>query len=364
VRLRQITMDLAARERVKQLRYFVWALAKGRGDLVASLAAAESARFDGSAPDALRVLKAAVAAGTTTSPGWAQELAGYYSLTSEWVRSTTDASLLGALPYTRVPFQTRTLIEGTPAVATFIDEGAPIPMSRFSLSNTATLARAKCAALIAVTSETMEIAKPANLESMDDALRRAVVRGIDHAMLDPDVAASGSIPASLLHGVNAIPSTGNSAAAVEADIANLVGAHTVTGADPARLAIAGHPDLFLSMSKLRNNGQRVFPDIGVAGGEIMGVPAYASIGCIRATGSPNEKFLACLAGDRILVADDGLAVFSASDQAAVQMVDAPVNGAASVVSMFQTHSTAVKCVRYINFQRAADNAVSWLVPQV
>lgn len=354
-RLGELTQAKMHRVKGYDFAAYVWLLLKHGANRLGD-AAGESGRFDLAAPNVGRVLKAAVAAGTTSDPSWAAPLSEYASLTREFLHAVNAQSLVGVLPARRVPFQTRTLIENAAADAAFVAEGAPIPASRLDLSRTTTMEARRIAGLAFFTRELFATFSTTTAASLIESLGRSLKRGLDRAMLSEDAAGAG--PAGLLNGVAAVPSTGATAAAVEADFKALFARLTGDESDLKRAVVAMTPTTALHITTLRSGGVRVFPDITATGGEVWGVPVHTTAGAVR-SGSPSENIVALLDGERILLADDDLIVVEASDAAAVQMDSAPGAGAASLVSMFHTHTRALKFSRYLDW-RTDGRAVAWM----
>jgi hypothetical protein len=125
-----------------------------------------------------------------------------------------------------------------------------------------------------------------------------------------------------------------------------------------------HPTEALTLSTLvTTEGVPAFPQLGATGGSILGIPAVTSVGAAR-SGSPSERVFAVVDGAQILVADDNAIEVSASNVASLQLDSATTQDArdgtsTSVISLFQTDSTAVKIGRTINWERAQDAAVAW-----
>ena len=342
----------------------VWLIARHKGHL--GLAAAESPRFKLSSPNLERVLKAAVAAGSTGSADWGDDVANFYSIASEWISSVSRRTILGRLATVRVPFLTRSVIETAAASAVFVKPGGAIPARKLGLDDTATLERFKLGTIIAFTSESFVSWSPAIQQNLNDRLGLAVARGLDQGFVDPDSAgAADETPASVLNGVSPLGDFTNTAAGAIADVATLLAAHVDAGSDLDRVLLCMHPSTALALSLMQSSGNYTFPDLTAVGGSIVGVPVATSVACQR-SGSPSEKIVAALDGAKILSADDGGVEVTASDVAAFELLDNPTNlstGATTptnVVSMMQTNSTAIKVVRFVNFRRAVASGVSWM----
>jgi hypothetical protein len=102
------------------------------------------------------------------------------------------------------------------------------------------------------------------------------------------------------------------------------------------------------MATLRTSGTRVFPNIGLTGGDVLGVPALISL-------DAHNYFVAIDAGG-IVLADGGIEI-DVSDQSTIQQDDAPSAGPTNLVSLWQANAIALKVTRWISWARR-DDAVS------
>lgn len=312
-----------------------------------------------------RLMKAAVDGGTTQTGNWGENLTDLTHVAAEWVTLTQAETFIGKLPYTRVPFVRRTIKTPAPD-ATFVGPGVGIPAARITTDDTSYLKRTKVATIAPVTNELVRVWAPGTRENLDALLTRSVVRGMDKAALDPDAAAvADERPASLLNGVTPIGLLGTTVSAVLGQVQDMLEALVAGGSDLTAAMFVMHPYEAIRLSSLiTTEGAPAFPQLTAKGGSILGIPAAVSVGCTR-SGSPSERLFAVVDGAQILVADDGGIDVTASDLVTLQMDDAPTQDArdgtgTTLVSMFQTETTAIKVTRTINWERAQDAAVAWL----
>lgn len=357
-RVADLTAALRAKHPGRELAQFLYCV--GKGALFGVDPSVTAQRFRaGVVPN---ILKSAVAAGSASGSTWGGSLSDWYTLTREWVRLVSAKTILGRLDAMRVPFQTKTVVE--PGVTA--KYARALPVASASLTNTAKLDRLPIGCVTVFTRELFELWAPGTEQNLLRVLERALTRGADSAFIDVDSAAvAGERPASVLNGVAPLGSLTNTASGALSDIEDLLGAHVDAGSDGERIILAMHPSTCLALSILEStNGNRTFPNLGAFGGEILGVPVVTSVACVR-SGSPTERIVAALDGAKIVVADDDELEINTSTVATLEMDDAPTNDAttgtgANMVSLFQTHSLALKAVRTLNFQRAASSAVSWM----
>jgi hypothetical protein len=75
-----------------------------------------------------------------------------------------------------------------------------------------------------------------------------------------------------------------------------------------------------------------------------------------AAGSPNELQIALVTQEEVYLADDGGLSIDMSQEASVQMNDAPSAGAQSLVSLWQNNLVGIRAEQYINWApRRASN---------
>lgn len=367
-RLSDLTREMVHKSKMAGAMQYFWLLAKhnaGSPNTGLAMAAQEAKRFALTGGELERVLMAAVAVGTTTTAGWAQELSPYAGLTQEWVKSITAKTILGQLPYLRVPFRTSTIADVSPGSAAWVAEGMPIPASKMNLTKTAALDMKKVCALVPVTDELLESWGAAVQANLEDLISRTVRYAIDRSLLDPDQGVTTARPASLTNGIAAGQSTGSTAAQALADFkAMLTGPLTGTQ-DPSRVVIVMPPTSALFLSQLlTTGGSFAFPQLGALGGAISGVPVIVSPAAAM-IGSPNSNIVAAVDASRVIVADEGLMLVDVASAAAIELKDDPTNTgvggtvATSMVSMFQTHTKLLRISLYKNFIRANASAVSW-----
>ncbi len=354
-RLNQYTQELVTRRRHEDFDAYLWTIAKhtGHGKSL-SVGLRELERDRATARNLIAVVKGAVEIGTTTSTGWASELVPYAALTGDWVRSVSATTLLGQLATFRVPFDARVIVDGSTPAGGWVAEGQPIPMTRSSLTATPALPLKKVAAMIGVNDELLTSMHSANLSALGESASRNLRFNLDKLLVDPTITATTARPASLTNGIVATTSTGATALLVMADLRTMLQALLTDGSpDFSRVSIAMGPTTAMYLSSLlTTSGQFAFPALGLTGGSIWGIPTLVS--------KAAAGLIAVVDGSRILVADDGFMTVDVSSQAALQFSDAPSAGAASSISLFQTSTTVLRLVRYVNYQRATAGCVAWM----
>lgn len=344
----------------------VWLAAKGAASGNGALGELERLRN----PRLEALVKAGVGAAGTQSGTWGAELFTFDQLAAEWVTLLSQRTVRGRLQTVPVNFRTRTVVDSSTGTASFVGNGAAIPVQAFDLGATAVVEPLRLATIAVFTDESLKVWSPATMGNVERRLTLAVARGEDAAFLDPDSAASAGVrPPSVLNGIAPLGSISNSAASALAGVELILAGLVNSGSDLTQAAIAMHPRSALALSLMQvSNGNAAFPQLTATGGSICGVPVLTSVACTR-SGSPNERFIAALDGARIVTADEGRVGIDASRIASLQMDSAPTGSsttptATDQVSLFQTGATAVKVVRVCNWMRADDSAVAWVTSAV
>lgn len=182
----------------------------------------------------LEILRSASTQATTTTTGWAKELAGVaiYDLVQSITSQSAAADLIGrglrlnmdGIAEMRVPGRAL----NAAAAGMWVAEGAPAPARQQSFANSAILRPRKLEVIYAYTREQIE---SSNIEAIvRQTIGEATGLALDAKMFSAD-AASASAPAGLFAGTAALtPTASGGAAAMVGDIEQLIGALAANGA--------------------------------------------------------------------------------------------------------------------------------------
>jgi hypothetical protein len=303
------------------------------------------------ASELITATKALVPGATTFDPNWmgpAADMRLYSNGFLELVRPLeVPARLLGA---SRAPMNVnipRQTLEDDPTLD-WVGELRPAPVARFSF-DLEPIPPGKLAGIVAITKELARLGSAAQ-SIIERLLVRAAVRGTNSAFLDPTRAAVANVsPASITFGATEITSTGEDAAAVESDVKDLLAA--LSDGEPLRPYAVMSSSMALFLATLRtNNGTRVFPGVGLTGGDLLGVPILIA----------NEALnhLIVIDASGIVLADVGIEL-DAVQHASLQQDDAPSQGPTNLISLFQADAIALMVTRWISWTRRSD-AVAYL----
>ena len=155
-------------------------------------------------------------------------------------------------------------------------------------------------------------------------------------------------PASILDGVSALG--GGSPSGLEDDVEALVKAVRGGEAEAPVFIASLSGALYLATAR-SENGERLFPDVTLLGGELLGAPLLIA----SAAGSK----LIFMDGAALWYSDGGVELDRATD-AAFQFSDTPSADAANTVSLWQTNTIAFKAIQYVSWRLADATAIAYI----
>jgi HK97 family phage major capsid protein/HK97 family phage prohead protease len=348
---------------------FAQALVRGAFNPVQALACIHAdPRWMKETPELALVMKGAIAAGDTTTSGWASELVYAENLANEFIEYLRPKTIVGRIPnFRRVPFNVRVggLSGGTTGY--WVGQGKPIPVSK-GTSTSVSLGIAKVAGITAIDNELARLSTPSAELMIRDDLGRALIYVMDDSFINPNNGGVTNVsPASMLYGVAPVVPTGTTYAAMRTDLQTLMEAVFDGNIDTNGSVWIMSQTLALKLSMMVNAlDQKVNPDLTPQGGRFQGYEAIVSqVGQIA--GSPQHNdILIWLHPNEVFMADDGQVTIEASKEVALEMLDNPTNqstgstAATSMVSMFQTESMAIKAVRFVNWTKRRSLAAQWI----
>jgi HK97 family phage major capsid protein len=315
-------------------------------------------RWHDSTPEVELVLKAAVAAGTTTDATWAGPLAPITPLTSDFLALLRPQTILGKVDtFFKVPFNVSVASQTGGGTYQWVGQGAPKPVGKLQFG-TITLTILKCAGIIVITEELARTSTP----SAEEVIRRDMINGIaaflDTEFIDPTKAAvAGVSPGSVTNGVTPITTAGTSPANARTDIQALANAMTAALIPTAgAVLILSETNALALTNALNPLGQPLFPGMSQGGGMIMGYKAVAS----QAAGTT----VALVQPSAILYADDGGVTIDVSREASLQMdtaLDNPPLATTLLTSLWQMNLVGLRAERFINWKKARAGVVQYTV---
>jgi hypothetical protein len=269
--------------------------------------------------------------------------------------------IIGKLPHLRAtPFNTRIVTGIGGARGEWVVAGEPIPVSYGSFTLADALPIAKVSTIVVSSNELLRNSSPAAEMVLAADVGGALVQTTDLAFIDPSSGATASRPESVTYGSPQHESSGPSLDAIDADLKLLVLDLLNAGMTLETATWIVSPVTAASLAAMRGTGGApAFPGVSVTGGELLGLPCITS-SALNATGSPGERSIVLLESGQVDLADDNGGELDITEEASVQLDDAPGTGAQSLVSLWQNGMTGIKAARYLNWRRRHDGVASVL----
>ena len=338
---------------------FVKATALSHGNPLQAVEIAKSLNYG---PRVETVLKAAVAAGSTTSAGFTS-LIDPAIMAGEFIDLLRPATIVGRMSKVRnVPSNIKLLKATTGTSAAWIGEGKPAPITNAAVGDL-TVGDHKIGAISVFTEELLRRSEPAADAMVRDDMIATITAAVDVAFIDQANAGQvGVKPASIANAATTAATAGTTAAHVRTDVKAAKKAAIAANQPLDTACWVMHPASALALESMVNatTSVREFPLINsVSGGFFEGLPVIIST-AIPGTDVAGYDVILAVQGE-ILLAESGLAI-DASREASLEMDSAPTNDSAtptgtSLVSLWQTGSVAIKAIRGITWNRRRPTAV-------
>jgi HK97 family phage major capsid protein/HK97 family phage prohead protease len=350
---------------------YVKALVQGKGIPHLAMQIAEgNKQWHDQTPEVAMVLRNAVAAGDTTTAGWASELVYNQNLVSAFLEYLRPQTILGKIQgMTQVPFNVRWGTQTGGATGYWVGQGSPTPVSKLTTGSDS-LGIAKAAGLVVLDKELIMSSAPSAELLVRNDLAKTIAQFLDVQFIAPDYAAVANVnPASITNGVDPTAASGTAAANLRTDAQNLFATFDSNNLEGPDFVWITTPKIARAISlMLTSLGEPLYPTVTPFGGTFMGYPLIVSLSSMQ-VGSPvtNEgNLLVLVHAPSIAMADEGGLTIDASEEAAIQMLDNPTNTstggttATTMVSMFQTNSVALRATRFINWKKRRTFAVQYI----
>ncbi|HOW49374.1 MAG TPA: phage major capsid protein [Rubrivivax sp.] len=319
-----------------------------------------AARWGKTNPTLVNVIKAGVAGGGSGSGEWAAELVQADTrYTGDFIEYLYGKTLFDRLPLRQVPAHVTIKGQDGAASGYWVGESQGIPVTTADFSSV-NLTPLKVGAIAVVSNELMRDSSPAAEMLVRDALVQASAQRVDTTFLSTSAASAGVSPAGILNGLPGFNSHGATAEAVIADFKQLT-AIFQSYKNASDLVVVTTPDLAVSLGlMLTALGQQQFPGVGQDGGTLLGRPVFTgdNVGA--------GHFIMLKPSDIYRIGDSGVQV-SISNVATIEQdsapqgaSDTPTAASATLMSMYQTESTAIKVVRSVNFAKRRSHAVQYI----
>jgi len=348
---------------------YVMALGRSKGNL---MQAAEIARGWDDTPQVETVLKAAVAAGTTTDPNWAKPLVEYQNMASEFAELLRPATIIGRIQgLRRIPFNTKIPRQTGGSTVQWVGQGAPKPVGKLAFDQIS-LGMSKASGIVVLSDELVRSSTPSAEELVRQDMIGQTAMFLDGQFVDPAVAAVQDVsPASVTNGVTPIIASGTDADALRADARKLMAAFVAANMSLSTAVWVMTETQLLSISLMTNAlGQPEFAGTNAGpDAKFMGLPVIASENIPAQPGVagppivPAGSRMLLVKASEVLLADDGETVIDVSREASLQMDSSPANPPTQttvMVSLWQMNMVGIRAERFINWAKRRAGAVQYI----
>lgn len=346
---------------------FAIALAKANGNRMEAFEIAKANKtWKDQTPEVETVLKAAVAAGTTTDASWAAPLVEYQNMSSEFIEFLRPRTIIGQMQgLRRVPFNIKVPRQTAAASVNWVGQAKPKPVSSGAFDSI-TLDFFKIAGIVALTEELVRFSNPSAEALVREDLAAGIIQFMDSEFIDPDKALSAGVsPASITNGVTPVAATGATYAHFKADVKAVMAKFRAANISPEGMVIIMTQGMALSLSLMETSlGQQQFPGLNMQGGTLLGFPVITSENIPATEDSPDEGYpLIFVKASEIMLADDGQVMIDVSREASLQMDSAPTDPVAAatvLVSLWQHNMVGIRAERMVNWAKRRPAAVQMI----
>lgn len=316
-----------------------------------------------------QVFKGQIAGASVEDSGWAGYLAEPDNFMGDFIDYLRPQTIVGkfgsdGIPaLTRRPFNIKVPRQTSGGTADWVGEGKAKPVTSW-IFDQVELRFHKIAAITVLTEELLRHSHIAADTMIRDELAKAVIAKMDADFITPGITATANRPASILNGAQTYASIGPTADEVRADLARLLAVPQAAGISTSTLVLVMRETQASKLSLMRNAmGVKEFPDMKLAGGVLENIPVIAS------QNVPQGQ-VALIAASDIFLADDGGVAIDMSREASLEMASDPANAVtdyasppqpveATLVSMFQTNSVAIRAERIVTWLRSRTAAAAY-----
>lgn len=338
---------------------YVIAQCRAKGNL---MQAAEIAKQWTDTPEVEQVLKAAVAAGTTTDATWAAPLVPYQQMSNELIELLRPETIVGKMSQLRqVPFNVRIPGQTQGSTVNWVGETKPKPVSALAFEDI-TLRFNKIAGIVVISDELARLSTPSAEAIIRGDLVAQIAQFTDDSFINPAYAAVTDVrPASVTNTATAIPASGTDADALRTDVRALYATFIAANMSTAGAVWIMTSTMAMAIGMMMNPlGQPEFPGIGATGGTLLGLSVIVS----ETVPSDSSGSIIVLAKQsEILLADEGGVTVDVSREASVQMnstPDDPATASTVLTSLWANNLLGIRAERMITWRKRRPQAVAYI----
>ena len=338
---------------------YVIAQCRAKGNL---MQAAEIAKQWSDTPEVEQVLKAAVAAGTTTDATWAAPLVPYQQMSNELIELLRPETIVGKMTQLRnVPFNVRIPGQTQGSTVNWVGETKPKPVSALAFEDI-TLRFNKIAGIVVISDELARLSTPSAEAIIRGDLVAQIAQFTDDSFINPAYAAVTDVrPASVTNTATVVPASGTDADALRADVRAVYSTFIAANMSTAGAVWVMTSTQAMAIGMMMNPlGQPEFPGIGATGGTLLGLNVIVSE---TVPGDSNGSIIVLLKQSEILLADEGGVTVDVSREASVQMnstPDDPATAATVLTSLWANNLLGIRAERMITWRKRRPQAVAYI----
>lgn len=295
------------------------------------------------APDNVRAaLEQKALIGSTTEATFGATLVDLQNLTGEFIELLRGKTAVDKLAsrMRQVPFNIKVPSQTGAATVGWVGEAKRKPTTNPTFGNI-TMTKSKVAGIVLLSDELVRFSNPKADQLVLDDLLKSTATFIDGQFFDPTKEESTDSPASILNGVTAVPSSGVTGAAIEADLALVIKQVTDAGLTLEGATWVMSETRAAQLSMLRDAlGKKYFEGMNINGTkELVTLPVEISASC-------TDKIVLVLP-EQILLADDGSVDFAISSEATINM---GTDVAPQWVNLYENNLMAIRAERFIRWK--------------
>lgn len=338
---------------------YVIAQCRAKGNL---MQAAEIAKQWTDTPEVEQVLKAAVAAGTTTDATWAAPLVPYQQMSNELIELLRPETIVGKMSQLRrVPFNVRIPGQTQGSTVNWVGETKPKPVSALAFEDI-TLRFNKIAGIVVISDELARLSTPSAEAIIRGDLVAQIAQFTDDSFINPVHAAVADVrPASVTNTATNIPASGTDADALRNDVRALYATFIQANMSTAGAVWVMTSTQAMAIGMLMNPlGQPEFPGIGATGGVLLGLDVIVSE---TVPSDSSGSIIVLVKQSEILLADEGGVTVDVSREASVQMnstPDDPQTASTILTSLWTNNLLGIRAERMITWRKRRAQAVAYI----
>jgi hypothetical protein len=324
-------------------------LAKAKGDLSLAKSLAEAHYKDDAVVNG--IVKAAVAAGSTTVAAWAGNLVYPETYGGDFIELLYPQTVVGRLAARKVPFNVRIAGQTGGQSVGWVGEAAPAPVTSAAF-NAVFLTWSKVYALSILSDEIIRFSNPAAEALVQADLIKATAQGIDTTFLGAAAAVANVSPAGMMNGAAAVAATGTDYESLRKDVQALLAPAIAANYNLQTAVLVMSPARALAIgSMLTPLGVLAFPNLTMEGGYLMGLKVITS-------NNVAGTVIQLLVQDEIFLSEDAGPQIDISREASIIMDSNPAGAVSTPVSMFPNGLVAIRIGQFINWAKRRNLAAA------